>query len=195
MAPVSHDQPDSGPRAGVLCSCLGDARRDPRLLAGCPRGDATQDARQRHACDLAFLAALLAFLAVLGVGVVRRWRWLFWLLLLAFRRRVGPGARWRYCSCRVGWRLRGQTGTSSCRPSLVWSRSGSRARCSPAIAGPDRGARSELDVMPRMPPATAGWAHISNRSRGFGRTRSAAGFLGGLGHRQRGTRCRARRHP
>ena len=33
---------------------------------------------------LAFLAALLAFLGVLGVGVVRRWRWLFWLLLLAF---------------------------------------------------------------------------------------------------------------
>jgi hypothetical protein len=33
---------------------------------------------------LPFLAALLAFLAVLGVGVVRRWRWLFWLLLLAF---------------------------------------------------------------------------------------------------------------
>ena len=33
---------------------------------------------------LEFLAALLAFLAVLGVGVVRRWRWLFWLLLLAF---------------------------------------------------------------------------------------------------------------
>ncbi|MGA9101618.1 hypothetical protein [Aeromicrobium sp.] len=36
------------------------------------------------AVTLAFLAALLAFLAVLGVGVVRRWRWLFWLLLLAF---------------------------------------------------------------------------------------------------------------
>ena len=33
---------------------------------------------------LAFLAALLAFLAVLGVGVARRWRWLFWLLLLVF---------------------------------------------------------------------------------------------------------------
>ena len=33
---------------------------------------------------IAFLVALLAFLAVLGVGVVRRWRWLFWLLLLAF---------------------------------------------------------------------------------------------------------------
>ena len=33
---------------------------------------------------LAFLAGLLAFLAVLSIGVVRRWRWLFWLLLLAF---------------------------------------------------------------------------------------------------------------
>jgi hypothetical protein len=33
---------------------------------------------------LAFLVVLLAFLAVLGIGVVRRWRWLFWLLLLAF---------------------------------------------------------------------------------------------------------------
>ena len=33
---------------------------------------------------VAFLAALLVLLAVLGIGVVRRWRWLFWLLLLAF---------------------------------------------------------------------------------------------------------------
>ncbi|MFZ2012634.1 MAG: hypothetical protein WAV00_02330 [Nocardioides sp.] len=33
---------------------------------------------------LAFLAGLLGFLAVLGFGVTRRWRWLFWLLLLAF---------------------------------------------------------------------------------------------------------------
>lgn len=33
---------------------------------------------------LALLAALLALLAALGVGVARRWRWLFWLLLLAF---------------------------------------------------------------------------------------------------------------
>jgi hypothetical protein len=33
---------------------------------------------------LAFLALLLAFLAVLGIGVARRWRWLFWLLILAF---------------------------------------------------------------------------------------------------------------
>jgi hypothetical protein len=33
---------------------------------------------------LAFLVGLLAFLAVLGIGVTRRWRWLFWLLFLAF---------------------------------------------------------------------------------------------------------------
>ena len=33
---------------------------------------------------LAFMALLLGFLTVLALGVVRRWRWLFWLLLLAF---------------------------------------------------------------------------------------------------------------
>ena len=31
-----------------------------------------------------FLLALLAFIAVMIVGVVRHWRWLFWPLLLAF---------------------------------------------------------------------------------------------------------------
>jgi len=31
-----------------------------------------------------FLAALLVFISVLTVGVVRHWRWLFWLLLVAF---------------------------------------------------------------------------------------------------------------
>lgn len=30
------------------------------------------------------MVALLGFLAVLGCGVVRRWRWLFWVLLVAF---------------------------------------------------------------------------------------------------------------
>jgi hypothetical protein len=33
---------------------------------------------------LGFVVALFAFLAVLGVGVVRRWRWAFWLILVAF---------------------------------------------------------------------------------------------------------------
>jgi hypothetical protein len=31
-----------------------------------------------------FLVAILTFLTVLTVGVLRRWRWLFWLLLVAF---------------------------------------------------------------------------------------------------------------
>src|SRR2546428_13185898 len=31
-----------------------------------------------------FLVALLVFIAILIVGVVRHWRWLFWLLLVAF---------------------------------------------------------------------------------------------------------------
>ena len=34
--------------------------------------------------ELAFLVALTAFLGLLGLGVVRRWRWLFWLILVAF---------------------------------------------------------------------------------------------------------------
>lgn len=31
-----------------------------------------------------FLGALLMFIAALIIGVLRRWRWLFWLLLVAF---------------------------------------------------------------------------------------------------------------
>ena len=31
-----------------------------------------------------FLLALAAFLVLLGTGVVRRWRWAFWLILIAF---------------------------------------------------------------------------------------------------------------
>lgn len=33
---------------------------------------------------LVFIVALLGFLTLLGIGVLRRWRWLFWLLLVAF---------------------------------------------------------------------------------------------------------------
>jgi hypothetical protein len=39
---------------------------------------------QVPAPPLAFFAALTAFLALLAVGVIRRWRWMFWLLVLAF---------------------------------------------------------------------------------------------------------------
>ena len=34
--------------------------------------------------SLAFLAALIVFIAFLGLGVMRRWRWMFWLILVAF---------------------------------------------------------------------------------------------------------------
>jgi hypothetical protein len=34
--------------------------------------------------ELVFVSALSAFILFIGVGVVRRWRWLFWLLLTAF---------------------------------------------------------------------------------------------------------------
>ena len=36
------------------------------------------------AAEIAFLAALTGFLTLLAVGVVRRWRWAFWLILVAF---------------------------------------------------------------------------------------------------------------
>jgi hypothetical protein len=32
----------------------------------------------------AFLSALAAFIVVLSVGVLRRWRWTFWMILVAF---------------------------------------------------------------------------------------------------------------
>ena len=36
------------------------------------------------AAEIAFLTALTAFIGFLSVGVVRRWRWAFWLILVAF---------------------------------------------------------------------------------------------------------------
>ncbi|HSR22286.1 MAG TPA: hypothetical protein VLW53_01965 [Candidatus Eisenbacteria bacterium] len=34
--------------------------------------------------EAAFLVAILALIGLLVVGVVRRWRWMFWLVLVAF---------------------------------------------------------------------------------------------------------------
>jgi hypothetical protein len=39
---------------------------------------------ERKLPTLAFLAAISAFLVLLGIGVLRRWRWMFWLILVAF---------------------------------------------------------------------------------------------------------------
>jgi hypothetical protein len=36
------------------------------------------------AAEVAFLAVLTAFIGLLTVGVLRRWRWMFWLILVAF---------------------------------------------------------------------------------------------------------------
>ena len=33
---------------------------------------------------IAFVVALLVFLTVVGIGALRRWRWVFWLILVAF---------------------------------------------------------------------------------------------------------------
>jgi hypothetical protein len=37
-----------------------------------------------RSAELIFLAALSGFIALLAIGVVRRWRWTFWLILVAF---------------------------------------------------------------------------------------------------------------
>ena len=37
-----------------------------------------------RAVEIAFLAALLGFITLLGIGVLRRWRRAFWLILVAF---------------------------------------------------------------------------------------------------------------
>jgi hypothetical protein len=39
---------------------------------------------ERPGFESIFLAALVAFIGVLCVGVVRRWRWMFWLIMVAF---------------------------------------------------------------------------------------------------------------
>jgi len=41
-------------------------------------------AGQHRIADMAFLGAISAFIALLVVGVLRRWRWTFWLILVAF---------------------------------------------------------------------------------------------------------------
>ncbi len=41
-------------------------------------------AGQHRVADVAFLGAISAFIALLSLGVLRRWRWAFWLILVAF---------------------------------------------------------------------------------------------------------------
>ena len=37
-----------------------------------------------HVADIAFLMLLSALIALLVVGVIKRWRWVFWLIVVAF---------------------------------------------------------------------------------------------------------------
>lgn len=41
-------------------------------------------AGRHRVADLAFLGAITALIALLVLGVLRRWRWTFWLVLVAF---------------------------------------------------------------------------------------------------------------
>ena len=34
--------------------------------------------------EIVFVVALTAFIELLSIGVLRRWRWMFWLILIAF---------------------------------------------------------------------------------------------------------------
>jgi hypothetical protein len=43
-----------------------------------------QVARDSRGIEAAFLISLSALIALLVVGVFRRWRWTFWLVLIAF---------------------------------------------------------------------------------------------------------------
>ena len=64
--------------------------------------------------EIAFLTALSAFIALLSIGVLRRWRWTFWLILVAFLAgavRV-PVA---ICSWSTPCQQMSQVGTSCCK--------------------------------------------------------------------------------
>ena len=39
---------------------------------------------QATAVEIAFLVALIMLISFIALGVVRRWRWMFWLILIAF---------------------------------------------------------------------------------------------------------------
>src|SRR5215208_5698005 len=78
---------------------------------------------------LYFLGAISAFIALLGVGVTRRWRWTFWLVLVAFILGVvrlpasalqligvvpAQGPAWAWYSSPSGWRCWPAIGGREC---------------------------------------------------------------------------------
>lgn len=59
--------------------------------------------------ELAVLAVLSGFIGLLAVGVVRRWHWTFWLVLVAFLSACS-GCRWPRCSSPGSWPPTHQSG-------------------------------------------------------------------------------------
>lgn len=58
---------------------------EPAIYVTTLLGTASTSAGDAHLPAVtAFMLAILAFVGVLGVEIVRRWRWLFWLILVAF---------------------------------------------------------------------------------------------------------------
>ena len=53
-----------------------------KVLSVC--GGCIQSGRDSLAIEASFVVALSALIALLVVGVFRRWRWTFWLVLIAF---------------------------------------------------------------------------------------------------------------
>jgi hypothetical protein len=66
-----------------------------------------------------FLLGLVAFIALLAVGVLRRSRWSFWLILLAFLA-GGCGCRWQSCNSPMSCPRTSRAGTSCSRGSSAW---------------------------------------------------------------------------
>ena len=92
---------------------------------------------------IAFLLALAAFIALLAVGVLRRWHWTFWLILVAFLAgvlRVPVAILQLTGICARAF----QAGTSCSRGSLDSSSSPSGWPCWPATGALASGEPAEL---------------------------------------------------
>jgi hypothetical protein len=75
---------------------------------------------QGRTVELAFVGSISIFLIILSIGVVRRWRWVFWLMLDRLR-------KWSSTASRVGTRAhRGHRFTG---PGVVRGLSGRNRRC------------------------------------------------------------------
>jgi hypothetical protein len=86
-----------------------------------PQGD-------HRPAELAFLLALSAFLTLLAVGVFRRWRWTFWLVLVAFLASLLRGRR-QLSHSRDSCPRTGRLGTCSYRRPSDWCSSQSGSPC------------------------------------------------------------------